>query len=477
MDAPVPGLAEASRLLDAGEASAVELMRASLARIDALDSSLHAFIAIDPEKSLDAARRSDDERHAGRRRGPLHGVPYALKDIVDAQGWPTTAHSRLRIDAPPAAHNAGVTEKLDQAGLVLIGKQSLHEFARGSPHDSLPWPHAVSPWAPDRYCGGSSSGGGVSVAAGMVGLAVGTDTGGSIRVPAAFCGIVGLKPTYGRVSRRGIVPLSFSLDHAGPLTRTVEDCALALQAMAGPDQGDPGAADVGVPDYISSLHDPARGLRVGIARDFDEAYGIGEEQAKAVRSCVTLIESLGIEIVEIGLPSTALFDAATWTILLAESYALHRGKLQRSWYQLGRTARERTALGAFVTGPDFVQAQRHRRRLALETEAVLAGVDAVLCSTCPGPPPLVRDVDDGPWRRRQPMTAPFNLTGHPALAVPAGLSRDGLPLSVSFIGRFFGEGSLLRIAHAYQRAAGLDRIRPPERASLADGEPDPARRE
>jgi aminoglycoside phosphotransferase (APT) family kinase protein len=310
--------------------------------------------------------------------------------------------------------------------MVLAGKQSLHEFARGSPHDDLPWPHAVSPWSPDRFCGGSSSGGGVSVAAGMIGLAVGTDTGGSIRVPAACCGIVGLKPTYGRVSRRGILPLSFSLDHAGPLTRTVEDCALALAAMSGHDPGDPGSAS-GAPYSAAAadLRQPVRGLRVGVARDFDRAYGVGAEQASAVDACAAVLRDLGVELVEIALPEPALLDAATWTILLAESYALHRTALQTRWSDFGRTVRERSAVGAFVTGADFVQAQRHRRRLTAQVDAVLATVDAVLCSTSLGQPPLVRDVDDGPWRRRQPITAPFNLTGHPALAVPAGLSRDG----------------------------------------------------
>jgi aspartyl-tRNA(Asn)/glutamyl-tRNA(Gln) amidotransferase subunit A len=468
MTDPVPGLAAAARLLDHGEASAVELMRASLARVDALEPSLHAFITVDPDRALRSAAEADAERRAGRRRGPLHGVPYALKDIIDAEGWPTTAHSRLRVDASPALRDAGVTEALGRAGMVLVGKQSLHEFARGSPHDSLPWPHAVSPWSFDRSCGGSSSGGGVSVAAGMVGLAVGTDTGGSIRVPAAFCGIVGLKPTYGRVSRRGIVPLSYSLDHAGPLTRTVEDCALALEAMSGFDPGDPGSARVSAGGFAAGLGQPVRGLRIGVARTFDSAYGVGAEQTEAVEASAQLLRALGADIVDVELPSAPLLDAATWTILLAESYALHRDALRTRWGDFGRTVRERTVLGAFVTGADLVQAQRHRRRLTDEMQAVFGTVDAVLCSTCPGPPPLVRDVDDGPWRRRQPMTAPFNLTGHPALAVPAGVSRDGLPLSVSFVGRFFDERGLLQIAHAHERAAGLDRLRPPERVP-ADG--------
>lgn len=467
MTEPLPGLAESAGRLDRGEISAIDLARWAIARIEALEPDLHAFVAFDPERALQAARRADDERRAGRRRGPLHGVPYALKDIIDAAGWRTTAHSRVRADAPAARADAGVTDALERAGMVLLGKQSLHEFARGSPHDDLPWPHAVSPWAADRYCGGSSSGGGVSVAAGMVGLAIGTDTGGSIRVPAACCGVVGLKPTYGRVSRRGIAPLSYSLDHAGPLTRTVEDCALALQALSGPDPGDPGSAvDAGAFDP-SSLSEPVRGLRVGVARGFDRAYGVSDEQARAIEACAAALRDLGVEIVDVELPDASLFDAATWTILLAESYALHREALRTRWNDFGRTVRERTAVGAFVTGADLVQAQRRRRLLIAQTEAALGQVDAILCSPMAGPPPRLRDVDDGPWRRRQPITAAFNLTGHPALAAPAGLSSEGLPLSVSFVGRFFGEARLLQIAHAHERARGLDRLRPPVAATPA----------
>jgi aspartyl-tRNA(Asn)/glutamyl-tRNA(Gln) amidotransferase subunit A len=253
MTAPVPSLADASRAIAAGTLSPVDLTEQALARIAALDPSLNAFIDVTAPRARAAAAAAEAEIKSGRRRGPLHGIPYALKDIYDAAGLRTTCHSRQMLQNM-ADSDAETTARLEAAGMVLLGKLSTHEFARGGPTDVLAFPNAKNPWDVTRFAGGSSSGSGSAVASGMVAMAMGSDTGGSIRLPASYCGIVGLKATYGRISRRGVFPLSFTLDHAGPLARTVEDCAMASQVLAGHDPLDPGSADEPVPDYICLLY-------------------------------------------------------------------------------------------------------------------------------------------------------------------------------------------------------------------------------
>lgn len=398
-----------------------------------------------------ARPHATQERRAGCRLGPLHGVPVALKDIIDMEGVATTAHSRL-MAGTVAAKDAGVTERLQAAGMIVIGKLSLHEFARGAPTDILPWPNARNPWNRDHACGGSSSGAGVAVAAGMVALAIGTDTGGSIRYPAACTGVVGLKPTYGAVSRRGIFPLSYSLDHAGPLTRTVEDCALAMQVLAGHDPQDPGSARFTPPDYGSEIGRPVEGRRIGLASSYMAESGVNAEVMAAVDAAAESFRRLGASVEEVVLPPRALFDAATWTLMLAEGFAVHRDMLANRAADYGRTARERLSIGALVSGAEVIQAQRHRRVLTGALDAALRGYDAILCPTAATLPPALAAVDDGPWRRSHPITAPFNLTGHPAIAVPAGFSAEGLPLSLQLVGGFFDEPLLLGLAHAYEQA-------------------------
>lgn len=455
---PVPSLAEAAAQLEAG-LSPVALMEAALARIAALEPRLHAFITLAAETALAAAREAERAIKAGRRQGPLHGIPYALKDIYDAADLPTTAHSRL-LEHNIALRNSDAADRLEAAGMILLGKLSTHEFARGGPTDSLPWPNARNPWNLQRFAGGSSSGSGVAVASGMVGLAMGSDTGGSIRLPAAYCGVVGLKPTYGRLSRFGVVPLSFSMDHTGPLTRTVEDCALAMQVLAGHDPRDPASAPVPPGDYLSMLRSGVKGLRIGLARRFDEESLIDAVQAKAIGEAARLLADLGAEIVDIELPSRKLMDACLQVILLAEGFAIHREDLRARPEAYGRVTRERLMMGAFVTGSDYVQAQRWRRHLADEMQKLLMRHDAILCSGLTGEAPFVAEVDEGPFRKHHPITGPFNATGQPALAVPIGFGPQGMPLSMQLVGANFGEATLLRIAHAYEAAAGWISVRP-----------------
>jgi aspartyl-tRNA(Asn)/glutamyl-tRNA(Gln) amidotransferase subunit A len=458
---PVPGLAEASAGIAAGTLSPVALCEQALARIAARNPALDAFITLTADRARAAAAAAEAEIRATGPRGPLHGIPYALKDIYDVAGVRTTAHSRLLTENVATA-DAATTARLEAAGMVLLGKLATHEFARGGVNDDLPFPRAKNPWNPAHFAGGSSSGSGAGVASGMMGLAMGSDTGGSIRIPAAFCGVVGLKPTYGRLSRRGVVPLSFGLDHTGPLTRTVEDCAMAMQVLAGHDPADPGSADVPVDDYRAGLRDGVRGLRLGYARAYNLEAGIDAEALAANDAAMEVLARLGAEIVEVALPALKRFEAACWTILHAESFAIHQQDLRRRPEAYGRVTRERLMLGAFVTGPHYVQAQRLRRRLTQEVDALFADVDAILCAPAHGAAPLAAEADDGPWRKAQPITAAFNVTGHPALCVPAGFAANGMPLSLQITGRAFAEAEVLRIGHAYEQATEWHTRRPPE---------------
>ena len=462
---PLPSLAEASRLIAEGRLSPVELADAALARAEALDG-LCAFIRLLPERARAAARRAEREIREGRRRGPLHGIPYGLKDIYDVAGVPTTAHSRIRIDSVPE-HDSEAAARLEAAGMVLIGKLATHEFATGGPAWDLPWPPARNPWNPAHFTGGSSSGSGAAVAAGIVPLALGTDTGGSIRMPAAYCGCVGLKPTYGRISRRGVVPLSFSLDHCGPLTRTVEDCALALQALAGHDSGDPASSSAPVPSYAEGLKQGVEGLRIGYARAFNEEAGVGAEERDALDAAAERLRALGAEIRDVVLPPVNLFHACGRAISHAESFAIHRRDLVNRPGDYARVTRERLMLGAFVSGAQYVQAQRLRRILTANVDELFACCDALIAAPIPGPAARLEDVDTSPWRKAQPLTTVFNVTGHPALCQPCGFSRAGLPLSLQLVAAPFREALLLRIAHAYEQATQWHFRRPPE-PSLAE---------
>lgn len=454
-----PGLAQASRALAAGTTTSRALTEASLARIKALDGRLHAFVNVTAASALSEADRADSEIAAGRRRSTLHGVPVALKDNIDIAGVTTTAHSRI-LARNVATSDAHLVTRLRTAGAVFIGKLSLHEFARGGPLDALPWPNARNPWNPDHTCGGSSSGSAVAVAAGFVPMAVGTDTGGSVRYPAACNNLVGIKPTYGLIGRRGIYPLSFSLDTVGPLTRTVEDCALALQVLAGHDPADAGSADVAIPDYAGALPSGIEGLRIGYARGYDAQSGVSPTQAQAMDAAAQKLAQLGAIVAEIDLPDRRLMDAATWTILLAEGFSVHSHGLREHPQDYGRITRERLSIGAFVTGAHLVQAMRWRRHFIAVFDGLLRGCDAILCSTALGAPVPMARVDGNPWRSSHPITAPFNLTGHPALAVPVGFDPVGLPLSLQLVGRRFEEATLLRIGHAYESVSDWSQARP-----------------
>ena len=455
------GLAEAADLIRARKLSPVEYTQALLDRTEKLDPRYHAYIKLTPERAMEAARRAEREVTAGTPRGPLHGVPYGLKDIIDVAGLPTTGHSKVLIDNVAAA-NAVVTERLEAAGGILMGKLATHEFAIGGPSFDLPWPPAVNPWGGNHFPGGSSSGSGVALAAGLVPAALGTDTGGSVRNPASLCGITGMKPTYGLVSRRGVFPLAYSLDHVGPMTRDVRDNALLLQVLAGYDAEDPGSANVLIPDYSADLERGVKGLRIALVRHFyAEDMQADGEQLQAIDAGAEVLRGLGADVREVRLAPLSDYSTCTRIIICCEAYAIHRHWLAARPADYGDLARRRILEGAAFSAADYIDAQRMRARLTKRTLEALAGFDAAL--TASSMDPTVRIDDAEACLRVYPRQArqPFNVTGQPALAMPAGFTKDGLPLSLQLVGHPFQEAMVYRIAAAYERATGWTRRHPP----------------
>ena len=456
--------ASAVELADALRArtlSPVELLEAQLDRIDRLDPALSVFTRLDAEGARSAARAAEREIATGRRRGPLHGVPIGIKDIIDVAGLPTTCHSKILLDNVAAA-DATVVARLRDAGAIILGKLSTHEFALGGPSFDLPFPPARNPWNPAHHPGGSSSGSGAGLAAGLFPLALGTDTGGSVRNPASACGIVGLKPTYGLVSRRGIFPLAYTLDHVGPMARTVADAALLLAAIRGRDPADPASVDS--PDAMTpdALTHGVRGLRIGYVRHFHETDMPAEPQvATALDAVAQALEADGAELRTVSLPDLNAFSAVNRILMQSEAWAIHAPWLRSRPQDYGQSARRRLLAGAFLTAEDYVLAQRRRASMIAAVEAVFREVDVLLTASAMDAP--CRIDDEPTLSRTYPRQArtPFNVTGHPALAMMAGLSPDGMPLSVQFVGRYFDEATVLRTAAAWERIGGWQACRPP----------------
>ena len=455
------GITEASSLMRGRELSPVEYVEALFRRADALDNRLHAYIHPTREIALRSAREAEAEIAAGRYRGTLHGIPYGLKDIIDYAGVPTTAHSRL-LEGNVPDRDAAVTERLTAAGCVLMGKMATHEFALGGPSWDLPWPPPRNPWNTDHFTGGSSSGSAAAVAAGLLPAALGTDTGGSVRGPASLCGIVGMKPTYGRVSRRGVFPLAFTLDTVGPLTRTVEDNALLLTAIAGHDPLDPASARVPVPDFAADLGAGVRGLRVGLIRHFYAKDMVADpEVSGAVEEAVEVLAGLGAEARELQLEPLELYAACSRTLITSEAYAVHEKWLRERPDDYGASLRQRLLPGAFVRAVDYVHATRLRRRLVEQFEHAMEGFDVAVTVSSMDPPPRIEDADEIARTYPRQARQPFNVIGVPALALPVGYTRSGLPLSMQIAGRAFEEAAVYRAAAAYEQATGWISRRPP----------------
>jgi aspartyl-tRNA(Asn)/glutamyl-tRNA(Gln) amidotransferase subunit A len=450
-------IADASRLIRARKLSPVELTKALLARIAALDGIYHAYIAVTAEVALAQAEAAEAEIAAGAWRGPMHGVPYALKDIFDVAGTATTCHSKLRINHRASA-DADVVTRLREAGAVLLGKLALHEFATGGPTRELPWPAALNPWNLDLHPGGSSSGSAVAVATGMAPGALGTDTGGSVRNPATCCGVIGMKPTYGAVSRTGVFPLSFSLDHVGPLTRTVEDNAILLGAIAGHDPADRSRR----PDCLADLHAGVKRLRIGVAAHFYMEDAIGApEQVAAIAEAADVLRRLGAEVRPVRLPPLARFADCGRTIHFAEAYAVHERDLQQRPEDYAEATRRKLLPGAFISAADYVKAQQSRTELCREFADAMKELDAVITLSSLDLPCRIDDPDTIAKTYERQCRMPFNVTGTPAIAVPTGFTAAGLPLAMQIAGRAFAEPMVYRIAQAYCDATRFYERRPP----------------
>jgi aspartyl-tRNA(Asn)/glutamyl-tRNA(Gln) amidotransferase subunit A len=456
---------EIGRAYAAKRLSPVELIESLVARIEKCNPSLNAFIDVGAERALDAARTAEKEIRAGRALGPLHGVPIALKDIIDVAGLRTTCHSKI-MQNHVAQGDAFVVSKLRASGAVLIGKLSLHEFAYGGPSFDLPYPPARNPWNRAHHPGGSSSGSGAAVAAGLVPLSLGTDTGGSVRNPAGACGIAGLKPTYGLVSRRGVFPLSFTLDHVGPLARSAEDIALLLDTIAGHDALDPGSAVTTQQGFARDFSLGVRGLRVGVVRHFHERdMEADREMGHAFEESVRILRQEGALVIDVELPPLAEINGVQRVILMSEAWAVHSRWLREQPENYAQSTRRKLLSGAFLSAGDYVHAQQRRRDMIAAVNEVFRSVDVLLTANAMEPACKIDDEESVNRTYPRQARSPFNLTGHPAIAMMSGLSKAGLPLSVQLAGRHFDEATLLRTAHAYERAAGWAKRRAPVTSS------------
>jgi len=440
------------------EISPVEITQDCLSRIEKSNPALNAFITVMAESALAEARRAEGEIRRGEWRGPLHGVPVALKDLIDTVGVRTTAASGLYKDRIPS-QDAEVVRRLRQAGAVIVGKNNLHEFAYGGSSLVSYFGDVHNPWDLGRIAGGSSGGSAAAVVAGLAYAAIGTDTAGSIREPAALCGCVGLKPTYGRVSSRGVIPLSASLDHVGPLAVTVADAAVILQAIAGYDPADITTDDVPVADYVSALREDEKSMRVGVPRAyfFDE---LDAEVASAMEHALRGIASLGAEIREVQLDVPA-----DRTLQAAESYAYHAEGVGRSPELYQPETLRRIQSGEKVSAAEYIQRRRELEEARRSIRAVFAGVDVLVTPTIRMPAPAISDLKANPDALRPAElqllrnTRPFNVWGLPAISIPCGFTQSGLPIGLQIAGPPWREDTVLRLARAYEQATAWHKRR------------------
>ena len=455
-DLPYLSLTEASALIKSRRLSPVELTRAMLDRIDRLDSAVGAFITVTREEALGAARKAEQEIARGKYRGPLHGIPFGVKDTHYTKGVRTTANTPVLVDFVPD-FDATVVTKLKQAGGVLVGKLKLPEFSFGSAGEGGAFPDAKNPWNLSRTPGGSSSGSAAALAAGMLTVATGGDTSGSIRNPATLCGVVGMKPTYGRVSRRGIVVISWSLDHVGPMTRTVADNATLLHVIAGHDAADDTSADLPIPDYTRSLRRGVRGMRVGIPRpaQFD---GYHADVMRAFHAALDVFRTLGGNIVEVDLPATAdVVDDVQQIVRIAEAASYHEPFLATKADRYGLTSvRRYVEAGSLMPAVQYLRAQKVRAAFTHEILETFRALDVFLTPGMPAPAGERMDV-------RQPFRRMFNVCGFPALVLPMGFSTSpaGLPLGLQIAAKPFAEETIYAAAQAYESATEWHTTRPP----------------
>ena len=459
-------ISEAAAALQSGATSAVALTEATLARITQTEATVNAYATVLEELALESAQGADAEIAAGQSRGPLHGIPIGVKDICYTKGILTEAGSKVLEGFVPD-YDATVVEKLDAAGAIIIGKTRCHEFAYG-----VNQPPTRTPWELNSYPGGSSTGSGVALTARSVFGAIGTDTGGSIRIPASINNIVGLKPTYGRVSAYGVLPLSWTLDHVGPMTRTVLDNAHFLGAIAGHDPRDLTSARQDVPDYTAGIEDGVAGLRIGIDREFVMYPGVIDDVRAATESVISELAALGAEIIEISLPEFELTPETLFTVMMVEASTYHRQQLREKGHLYDPATRSALQLGELVPGTHYVTGLRARElyRSAMKDLFQRERLDTLISPTMPLPTPLLTDlhqprkdmdIGESPIISIIHHTFSANLGGQPALSAPCGFTRDNLPIGYQLMGRPFDEATLFRIAYAYEQAHDWHLRQPP----------------
>lgn len=452
-------LSDAAAEIAEGKLSPVEYTAALIARSEALQPQLDAFITPTFDAAMADARAAEDEIAAGNRRGALHGIPFAVKDIYDTAGVLTSGHSRTCIDRIPDKDSTAVA-RLREAGAILTGKLATHEFAHGGPSFDLPWPPARNPWNTAHFTGGSSSGSGAAVAAGLVPAALGSDTGGSIRSPSGLCGIAGLKPTYGLVSRAGVIPNSYTYDHCGPMARTAEDCAVILSAIAGYDSADPASSPAPEEDFTAAIKDGIKGLRIGIIRHFWERDAkVHPELPAALERAITVFKELGAEVEDVELRPLQYYSDVKIVTAESEVLSVHLPDLIARPQDFGQDFRSRSLAACLFSAEDYVRASRERRAITAEMNPLYRRFDLFLTANTSAAPRIDRH-DMLAFYRTPSFTAPFNCTGGPALAMPCGFTSEGLPLSLQIVGRPLDDATVLRAGHAYERATGFWKRRP-----------------
>ncbi len=442
-------LAEAARELRAGDTSASELTDFFLDRIATLNPRLNAFLLVTPDGAHAEAVKADDELAHGGYRGPLHGIPLGVKDLFAMNKVPLSAGSKI-LRGTISAEDAAATAHLREAGAVLLGKLNMHEFAYGVTNENPHYGNAVNPWDPDRIPGGSSGGSAAAVAARLCLGTLGTDTGGSIRIPAALCGVTGLKPTYGRVSLRGVYPLSWSMDHAGPITQTAQDAALLLQAIAGYDPLDPASTDIPVPDYTASLNLPITGVRLAGPSGYFAA-DVDAEVANPVAAAIQVLEQAGATRVDRELSFGEDLFLTNRTVLSAEAAALHQPYLETRAEDYGADVLKRLRNGERISTPEYARARRRQVELRRELESFFSEVDLLATATTRVPAPRIGADAVAMSQHMTAFTGPFNLTGFPAISIPCGFTKSGLPIGLQLVARPWNEALLLQVAHQYQQ--------------------------
>jgi aspartyl-tRNA(Asn)/glutamyl-tRNA(Gln) amidotransferase subunit A len=458
-------IAEASKRMMRKELSPVELTQAALARISALNPRLNAFITVLEDRASTAAKAAEQEIMSGQRRGPLHGIPIALKDLYATKGVRTTAGSKILQDFVPT-EDATVTRLLAEAGTILLGKTHMNEFAYGPDGDNGHYGRVRNPWNLERITGGSSSGSGAALAASLCLGALGSDTGGSIRIPAALCGIAGIKPTYGRVSRYGLTPLSWCLDHAGPMAKTVEDVALLLRAMAGYDPNDPASARRPVPEYTAALSGDVRGLRIGIPREYFFDL-LDPEVERAIHQAMEELRSLGASLHDVSWPALRYVTLAALIIVLVEASAFHDAWIRTRPHDYSPDIALRLKWGLLLPASAYLKAQRLRTVLCREVAQLWSQADVLITPAtmlaAPSPSETHVRLGDRQLSTREAilrLMRPFNLTGLPAISIPCGFTTAGLPIGLQIAGKPFDEATVLRVAYAYEQHTDWHRRQP-----------------